>query len=216
MSPPRTSPRVTLDKLRVDLADYVGAVPTTVAADLAGLVLPVSVLDANAQAVFAKLGYDTLDLGYHLKARWNEADETLDVDELHFDMKGAGGLALSMLLGGLPRAGDREPAVACPTCCRACRSSHATLTLKDDSIVGKGLDLLAEKMHAKPETFRQQFADAMPLLLSLFVLHDPKVAALVRETGDPGHAGAGGEGVHRRAGIVDHRCADAADAGRLR
>jgi hypothetical protein len=174
-------PRITLDKLRVDLADYVGAVPTTIAADITDLVLPVAAMGANAQAVFAKLGYDTLDLGYHLKAAWNEADETVKVDNLGFAMKGAGGLGVSMLLGGLPRDAIEQPQ-SLPQVLPALSLKSATLTLKDDSIVGKGLDLLAEKMHAKPETFRRQFADAMPLLLSLFVLHDPKVAALVRET----------------------------------
>jgi hypothetical protein len=175
------APRVKLDRMRVDLADYVGAVPTTIAADLGSLVLPVSALDASAQAVFEKLGYDTLDLGYRLKANWNEADETLAVDNLQFDLKGAGGLTMAMLLGGVPRAAIEKPKTLSGVLPQL-TLNHATLTLKDDSIVGKGLDLLAEKMHAKPETFRQQFAGAMPLLLSLFVLHDPKLAALVNKT----------------------------------
>ena len=133
------------------------------------------------QAVFAKLGYDTLDLGYHLKVNWNEADETLNVDHLNFDMKGAGGLSLTMLLSGLPRAAIESPQ-SLPDVLPALSLNSAALTLKDDSIVGKGLDLLAEKMHAKPDKFRQQFASAMPLLLSLFVLHDPKVAAIVSQS----------------------------------
>ncbi len=176
------APHVTLDKMRIDLASYVGAVPTAVSADVSDAVVPVSALDANGRAVFAKLGYDTLDISYHLKVNWNETDETLAVDRLQFDMKGAGGLALSMLLGGLPREALENPQ-ALPDVLPDLSLKQAKLTLKDDSIVGKGLDLLAEKMHANPDKFRQQFADAMPLLLSLFVLHDPQVAAVVRETG---------------------------------
>lgn len=176
------SPRVILDKMRIDLADYIGAVPTTAQVDIAGLVVPVSVLDSNSREAFAKLGYDTLDIGYRLKANWNEADETLDVGDLRVDLKGAGGIALSMLLGGLPREAIEKPE-SLPDVLPGLLLQNAALTFKDDSIVGKGLDLLAAKMHAKPETFRQQFADAMPLLLSLFVLNDPKVTALVRETG---------------------------------
>ncbi len=38
-------------------------------------------------------------------------------------------------------------------------------------------------MHAPPDRFRQQFADAMPLMLSLFVLHDPHLMALVQKSG---------------------------------
>ena len=176
------TPRVTLGKLRVDMADYVGPLPTTVAADVGDLVVPVSALDASGQAVFSKLGYDTLDVGYQLKLHWNEADESLTVDPMRFDLKGAGGLGVSMLLGGLPREAIETPE-SLPDVLPTLSLRTATLTLKDDSIVGKGLDLLAEKMHASPDKFRQQFADAMPLLLSLFVLHDPKVATIVRQSG---------------------------------
>lgn len=174
--------QISLDKMRVDLADYVGAVPTSMAADVGHLVVPVSVLSAGEQAVFAKLGYDTLDLDYRLKTRWNAADETLHVDQLQASMKGAGGLDLSMLLAGLPREAFEQPQ-SLPDVFSGLTLKSARLTLNDDSIVGKGLDLLAEKMHAPPDTFRQRFASIMPLVLSLFVLHDPKVAALVRDTG---------------------------------
>ncbi len=174
-------PRITLNALRVDLGGYIGALPTAISADLGSLVVPVSALKADAQAVFAKLGYDTLDLGYHLKVKWDPTDETLNVDNLQFDLKDAGGLRLKMQLSGLPRAALERPEVL-PHVLPALSLKSAALTLKDDSIVGKGLDLLAEKMHAKPETFRQQFASAMPLLLSLFVLHDPQVATIVRKS----------------------------------
>ena len=176
------APDVALGKLRIDLADYVGMVATTISADMSDLVMPVSSLESDAQQVFKKLGYDTLDLSYVLKTSWSPAAETLNVDTLQFNMKGAGGLGLSMVLNGLPRAAIEKPEMlsrVLPTL----TLSKATLTLKDDSIIGKSLDILAEKMHADPEKFRQQFADAMPLLLSLFVLHDPKVSAIVRETG---------------------------------
>ena len=176
------APFGSLGKLHVDLADYVGAVATSISADVGNLVLPVSLLSPGAQAVFARLGYDTLQLNSHLDAKWNAADETLSVDHLTVDLKDGGGLALSMRLAGLPRAAIETPqslTAALP----GLSLKAATLTLRDDSIVGKGLDLLAEKMHAKPETFRQQFAGAMPLLLSLFVLHDPKVKALVGQSG---------------------------------
>ena len=179
---PAAGPHVTLGRLRIDLAHYIGAIPTSISTDIAGLTVPVTAMKPSEQAVFKKLGYDTLDLGYHLKAAWNEADETVKVDNLGFAMKGAGGLGVSMLLGGLPRDAIEQPQ-SLPQVLPALSLKSATLTLKDDSIVGKGLDLLAEKMHANPDKFRQQFADAMPLLLSLFVLHDPKVATLVRKSG---------------------------------
>ncbi len=175
-------PRTTLDSLRVDLSDYIGPVPTTVSANLGSLVVPVSMLKPSAQAVFAKLGYDQIDVSYRLKMNWQQADETVKVDDFNFNLKGAGALGLSMVLGGLPREAIENPE-ALQDVLPDLSLRTASITLQDDSIVGKGLDLLAEKMHAPPEKFRQQFADALPLMMSLFVLNDPQISALVRQSG---------------------------------
>ncbi len=175
-------PRTTLDSLRVDLADYIGAVPTKISADLHEVVIPVSLLRPDAQAVFKKLGYDEINLSYRLKLNWQEANETVSIDDLQVDLKGAGGLGMSMVLSGLPREAIENPE-ALQFVIPGLALRQARVTFKDDSIVGKGLDLLAEKMHAPPEKFRQQFADAMPLMLSLFVLNDPQLATLVRQSG---------------------------------
>ena len=87
-----------------------------------------------------------------------------------------------MVLGGLPREAIENPE-ALQDVLPDLSLRTASITLQDDSIVGKGLDLLAEKMHAPPEKFRQQFADALPLMMSLFVLNDPQISALVRQSG---------------------------------
>ena len=207
-------PRITLDKLRVDLADYVGAVPTTIAADITDLVLPVAAMGANAQAVFAKLGYDTLDLGYHLKAGWSEADETLNVDHLNLDMKGAGGLALSMRAWRPAARGDRKPAVPVR------RSAHLVAEVRGADAQGR----FHRRQGPRPvgrEDARQ--AGDLPSAVRQCHAAAPVAVRAARPEGggngarnqDPGEAGAGGEGVRRRAGIVDQRFAGAAEAGRL-
>ncbi len=207
------APRVKLDRMRVDLADYVGAVPTTVAADLGSLVLPVSVLDANAQAVFEKLGYDTLDLGYRLKAKWNEADETLAVDDLQFDLKGAGGLTMAMLLGGLPR-GDREAGDSLRRAAAACAQPRdADAQGRFDRRQGPRPAGREDARQARdvPSAVRRRHAAAAVAVRA----ERPEAGGVGEQDPDSRQAGAGGESVHRRAGIVDHRRAQAAEAGRL-
>jgi hypothetical protein len=175
-------PRTTLDSLRIDLKDYLGYVPTSISADIGNLVLPVSLLDASGQAAFRKLGYDKIDVSYSLKANWQEQDETVNLDRVSVSLKGAGALDLSMVVSGLPREALLNPD-ALEDVIPGLSLRKTSITLTDDSIVAKGLDLLAERMHAPPEKFRQQFADAMPLLLSVFVMNDPQLTALVRESG---------------------------------
>src|SRR5262249_56103752 len=57
------------------------------------------------------------------------------------------------------------------------------LTFSDESIVGNGLDLLAEKLKAPPDKFRQQFADALPFLLSMSALSNPALMTIIRQSG---------------------------------
>jgi len=172
-----------LGRLRVDLGDYVGFIPTRIAAELAGLVIPTSVIDdPEGRKIFERLGYDTLDVTYGLDARWDEASEGIRVDDLSVAVKGVGSFVARLALAGLPRAaienperiGDAVPGLSLV---------GGSFTFTDGSIVGKSLDILAETMKAPPEKFRQQFADAMPFLLSISAFNDPKFMAIVQKSG---------------------------------
>jgi hypothetical protein len=174
---------VVLGKFRLDLDDYVGFVPTRIAAELAGLIIPTSVIDdPEGRKIFERLGYDTLDASYGLDVHWDEASETLAVDNISVAVKGVGSFVAKLALAGLTRAaienperiGDILPGLSLAT---------GTFTFTDGSIVGKSLDILAETMKAPPDKFRQQFADAMPFLLSISALNDPKFLAIVQKSG---------------------------------
>ena len=174
---------VVLGKFRLDLDDYVGFLPTRLTAELAGLVIPTSVIDdPEGRKIFERLGYDTLDASYGLDAHWDEASETLAVDNLSVAVKGVGSFVAKLALAGLTRAAIEDPeriGDALPGLSLA----GGTFTFTDGSIVGKSLDILAETMKAPPEKFRQQFADAMPFLLSISALNDPKFMAIVQKSG---------------------------------
>jgi hypothetical protein len=174
---------IALGKFRFDLSDYLGVIPTRIVTEMVGLIVPLSTIDdADARAMFARLGYQTLDASYGFDLRWNPADETLKLQDLRAAVKGVGSLTADVTLAGLPRQFLETPellAMAIP----GLSLIDASFTFTDDSIVGKGLDLLAEQMKAPPDRFRQQFADAMPFLLSMSALNDPKLMAIVQQSG---------------------------------
>jgi hypothetical protein len=93
-----------------------------------------------------------------------------------------GAVNSSVVLSGLPRTAIEHPEML-ETVMPALSLVAAKLTFTDASIVGKGLDILAEKMKAAPDKFRAQFADAMPFLLSMTVLTDPQLRAAVNKSG---------------------------------
>lgn len=172
-----------LGKFRIDLADYLGFMPTRLVAEISGLVIPTSVIDnPEGRKIFERLGYDTIDASYGLRVHWNEATETVEVDELSVAVKGVGSFIARLALAGLPRStienperiGDAVPGLSLV---------GGAFTFTDDSIVGKSLDMLAETMKAPPDKFRQQFADAMPFLLSISALNNPQFMAIVQKSG---------------------------------
>ncbi|MCP4381201.1 MAG: hypothetical protein GY798_07245 [Hyphomicrobiales bacterium] len=57
------------------------------------------------------------------------------------------------------------------------------MTFNDDSIVGHGLELLAETMNAPKDKIREQFAGALPFFLSMGTASNPELGRLIRESG---------------------------------
>ena len=174
---------VVLGRFRMDLGDYIGYLPTRVAAEIAGVIVPTSVIDnRDSRRLLERLGYETLDMSYGLDMHWDAASETVAIDDLSVGVKGVGSFVAKLALVGLPRwaienperLGDAFPSL---------QLKSGSFTFRDESIVGKSIDMLAETMKAPPDRFRQQFADAMPFLLSISALNDPKFLAIVQKSG---------------------------------
>ncbi len=174
-------PHVSLDKLRVDLSDYVGFVPTKVSAGLNGLDMPLDSMDRQAREGLKRLGYDRVRLDYQIKYGWDEAKEQLDLDRFDIRAAGMGGMTASAVIGGVTRAMIEHPDD--PERAQNLALVSGKLSFKDESIVGKGLGLLAEKFKAPPDKFRQQFADALPGLLLFSGLNNPTLMTALRQSG---------------------------------
>lgn len=149
-----------LDRFRLDLGDYDGALPKTVSLDLAAADLPAGLIPSDrARDLLARFGYDRLhlDAGGHVDAT---AADQIAVKDFHFAMKDAGSVSGSAsLAGSLPTAADGKPALD------ALALKDGTLTVTDDSIVGRLIAAQAMRLKVDPEKFRQQFATGLPFML---------------------------------------------------
>jgi hypothetical protein len=175
-------PRMALTSFRADLGKYVGMVPTSVSIALDGLDVPVSVMDREARENFTRLGLDRIQASYGLKLDWDEATQVLAIPEFHAAVAKLGGVSGSATLGGLTRPellADGDLMDAAPNLSLI----NAKLTFTDDSVVDKALAMLAAKLKFPPDKIRQQFADALPFLLSITVLTDPTMMKIFRQSG---------------------------------
>lgn len=176
-------PRLALERFRADASRYIGIIPTSTRVELRGLSFPVSAItDRDAREMLRRLGYDRIVAGFGFETEYEEADERIIIENLHYAIEDMGAFSVSVGLRGLPLAAFSDTTLL-NAIGPQLRLDGARFTFTDDSIVGKGLDLLAEYMHAPVSLFRDQFADAMPFLLSLAVQNDPKLMAIVNQSG---------------------------------
>jgi hypothetical protein len=166
-------PPGSLERLRIDLGDYVGPIPTSISYDLVDADIDVSLIeDPEAQAMLAKLGYDRVVLSSALRARWG-ASGNIALESFSIAMDDVGTLSGDLTLTGLP-PGDYM-ALADGSGLEKLSFSRGTATAKDDSIVGRGLAMQAEELGIDPEAFREQFAMGLPFMLAF--LGDPELQA---------------------------------------
>ncbi len=176
-------PRLDLARLRADLGQYVGIIPTSVAVDLKGLSIPVSAItEPEAREMLRRLGYDRIVSAFGFTADYDQVGERITLADLHYGIEDMGSFVMSGALAGLPFAALTDETLL-ESVTPQLLLEEASFSFKDDSIVGKGLDLLASYMNAPVGLFRDQFADAMPFLLSIAVQNDPQLMAIVNKSG---------------------------------
>jgi hypothetical protein len=176
-------PRLTLERLRADASDYIGPIPTKGAFDVTGLSVPVSAItEPEARDMLRRLGYDQVVSAFGFKANYDQIAQRVTVEDAHYAIADMGSFVMSAALAGLPLSAFDDQKIL-EALAPQLRLEAARFTFKDDSIVGKGLDLLAGYMNAPVGLFRDQFADAMPFLLSVAVQNDPQLMAIVNKSG---------------------------------
>jgi hypothetical protein len=101
-------PRTRLGKMRIDLANYVGNVPTAIAADIANADFATSmVAQGSVRRLLEGFGYERVHANSSVKVDWNEADDTTVVDDFMLAMAGIGTLSGEATFAG-PTRGDFE------------------------------------------------------------------------------------------------------------
>lgn len=104
--------RVSLDEFATTSGAHVNGIPTEVSLRIAGLRLPIEegAEQEQLQQIRA-LGYDELDFGFSVGARWDPEDETLHVEGLTFEGADMGSVTLDVSARNATEAlfsGDRE------------------------------------------------------------------------------------------------------------
>lgn len=152
------SPRVKLDKARLDLGNYVGPIPTLMALDVAGADLPATAIeDPGARAMWQAFGYDRIHADLSARLAWNENDESVRVDDFRAAIDGVGALSLDAMLGGLSRAA-LDNLEGLPAALAGLNFVRGTLSLENYDILDRWIDRQAALSGRDPAALRRQIA----------------------------------------------------------
>lgn len=160
-----------VDRARIDLGDYIGPVPTSIASDVRGLDLDLSQIDdRRAREMIKGLGYDRLVADYGFRLSWREADEAVILDGFKLAIKDLATMNADATLTGLTRQAIQDPKQM-EGALTSLLFTRGKLAIEDKSIVERAVGMQAKKMNVEPDKFRQQIAGALPLFL--MVLKNP-------------------------------------------
>jgi hypothetical protein len=159
--------RVALDRLRLDLGGFIGPIPTAIDFDTRGLQMDLaSVQNPRVRKILTDLGYSQLSLDERFNIRWNEANESLSVNNFVLAAKGAGSIGLDFQLAGLQRSAFVKLDQLADAIMRMVFTG-GQLTVQDDSLVNRIIDMLAKQQGKTSADLRKEFTGALPFMLMM-------------------------------------------------
>jgi hypothetical protein len=159
-------PPVALARFRADLKNYVGSIATAGSIALAGLDIPTAFLPSHRLAsLVSAVGYDRLKADAGLAFSWNEGDGSVAVKDIDLNLAEMARLTGDINLSGVSRQGF-ETAGSVGGALSRVSLTGGSFTLKDQSLVDRGLKTRAAAMNVDPEKFRKQLANALPFMLA--------------------------------------------------
>jgi hypothetical protein len=157
-----------LERFVVRFGGYVGFVPTGMDLNLSDFAIQVDQIeDETMAAIFEDLGYEEILIDLGIDWTWREVDQSLTLHNLSLGIDDVGSVAAELELRGLTREmieNLSEEAFF------ALEFVSARLTVQDDSITGRAINMQAQRLGITPEQFRGQIRQAIPFFL--MVLQD--------------------------------------------
>jgi hypothetical protein len=156
-----------LGKLRLDFANNVGNIPTSVKIDLEDADLDAALMPGIARSELAHYGYSRLVVDAAGQVAWNQSKSTTTVSGLKLSAKNVGTVTVDAVLNGPALADIQQLGKASGLNGFDSKLSlvSGTLSFKDDSIVGRVLADQATGLKVDPDKFRDQFARGLPFML---------------------------------------------------
>ncbi len=169
---------IALKDSTIEMADFIGPIPTNINLKVEGLQFPVSIMEKKPRQVFSAMGFKDILVSYGLKAIWEETSKVLSMNT-KVNMKDAGNIDVDVSVGGIPRSAFENPATAQQAVALITVNS-ANIVFDDQSIVEKGMGIVAAQQGVDVATLKTQAVGLLPFVLQ--ILNKPEFVSELSET----------------------------------
>lgn len=156
---------LSLGLFSLELKNYIKAIPTEIGLALRNLVLPPTLLNDNsAKDALSDLKYDAIDLSADIRARWDEGSSDLKINELSATFANGGTIRAEGTLSNIPRAVFENPETIQDALAGAALRD-LSISYKDASLIGRVMDLAAQRSGKRVDDYRNGVIGALPSAL---------------------------------------------------
>jgi len=150
---------VAIGRYLLSMRDHIGPIPTEIESRTQKAQFPVSALDdADAEALFTRLGLSVLRYADEMRLRWDETDQTLSLAPMTVEIEGGGSMDLELEIGGVPRFVFERPMQAQAALATA-TVNKGRLEIRDARLIEAFIAEQAEAAGLSPETLALGLAD---------------------------------------------------------
>ncbi len=154
-----------LGEATMDMADFIGPVPTNLGISVSDVKMPVAQLEREQREVLSAMGFTDINFSYMLNAAWDQASQVLLINT-SANLVDGGAIDADVSVGGIPRSAFENPMTAQNLIAQVTVNS-ANLSFDDQSIVDKGLALVAAQQGTDAETLKAQAVGMLPFMLQV-------------------------------------------------
>jgi hypothetical protein len=161
---------ISLKDSKIEMANFIGPIPTKLDAVVNELKMPVSMMEGRAKQVLSAMGFKDILVSYGLKAAWDEASKILAMNTAA-QLKDGGDINVDVSIGGIPRSMFENPMTAQQVVALLTVNS-ANVSFDDQSVVDKGMGIVAAQQGVDVATLKAQAVGMLPFVLQ--VLNKPQ------------------------------------------
>ncbi|MCW5716689.1 MAG: hypothetical protein KIS68_02545 [Bauldia sp.] len=161
-----------VDRAQILFGGYVGPTPTGYRLEVQGFAAPLTLLDDEFSRLLMQLGYSEAKGDFTVDIGWNEATETLALNDLYLALQGAGSIRANLAVVGVTREMLENPDAMAALAPEQLRLGGAQVLVTDETVADRLFAWTAEGTNTPAAQYRDEFIRGLPFLLGVMMDRD--------------------------------------------